>query len=482
MFNFSSREHQASPPFQPDVFFAEYAMSYRQDMPKDVLSFFNAYVEEVLEICKAHGVKHPKELGTAQLTPTIETLQRVCVLMDKIKYLLEHKELPIESVDEKEYTLPVPSDLIYVRVQDLQGKFAAVFEDQDHAKIVDQNGQLIESFPETNMEIDKLQNINGRLGYRLALHPLENDRTLFFRYHGRVLGSPKGYSQGQILNIGGKPILFAEMPGENSKLLRADGSIMGKEDGYGAIIKNTFFDVAGKLFFLWKDAHQTVHLCLEGNEVGDPRGYVLFDILSDTTWKKPVVAVSPSDLACVVKDQKNGRWHPFRFNGETFGDPEGYDTVTNNGSFFELQSWTVHKGHQTFYVGMDGNVHEDLEKVPKKTPEEKCAQVWEDLDEEGWTMIVEGKRFFVPEDFIHICSTQDTSIFLMQNKPVYAASYEQEGDVFYSIWHGHKRITEPFGRIFALQKLDDHRFYVLALEKNGKKKTIVKRVIDLDML
>jgi len=488
MFPFSQAEHRQPEPSSADISsfsFAEYGGAYRRELPGYVLRDFDAYVQEVLEICKTHGVKHPKELVlVTNPEPSFETLSRVQFLVDHILFIIQNKELPPESMEEQSYELPVPSD-VRVDALDLGGTFVAVFSHTRKEDIVNHQGKIIDSFP-LHAAVQDLKNIGGRAGYSVY-RPLRGEpHAHSFHYNGQILGNPEGYSAGYLYAIGGKPLLLAQSPGEKMKVLRVDGSLVGKEDGYEEIRQHQLFDVKGKFFFFWRSKHGKMHLNLDGEEKGDVQGYdnVLCSFLADTREDHIIAPlVSPTMTACVAQAQ-NGLWYPLRFNGEPFGDPEGYEKVYID-FYCNYRHYLATKGENQWCIGENGTVYKNYQELAAafKTTSVK-ESLHQDADSENWIMQKGEKTFSVDESYF-VTSPPDVHVFWMRDAPIHAMKVGK----YYYVNHGKTKLLGPFANLFALRPIDDDHFSLLALEgKVGadrledEKRTLVKKVIDLDVL
>jgi len=311
--------HSASFPSSPDVFLSEYK-SARDRLPENVRAPLDILREEVMEICKAHGVDHPSKLVLAETHVSTETLERVQELLDQIHYIFEHQKLPptVEKnnvpLDDQEYTVEL--NPAYERADisipcDIHGGFIFVIKERKTRKrlVMDQNGQLVGD-PEGYDEIWDLTDIGGKPAF-IA----KKEGTCCVVYDGKNIEEPKEYDDAQFLtDIGGHIGFFAYQ--KLGWFVFVNGRNIGAQEGYDVI--EDFIDVGGKPAYTAQAVHQDDFfkvIVKDGFILGDEKeGYNDISHLVDIGGK----------LGSAVK--KDTKWFVL-LDEEVVGSKEGYDKV-----------------------------------------------------------------------------------------------------------------------------------------------------------
>jgi len=318
-------EHSSSSPdihlplSSPDVFLSEYK-SARDRLPEGVRAPLDALREEVMEICKTHGVDHPSKLVLAETHVSTETLERVQELLDQIHYIFEHQELPpaLEkkeaSLDDREYTLELDPDCPQISpAEDIHGKFVVPIHKGGKFVVIDQEGKTVGDANGYDV-VRKFQDIGGKPGFIAEI-----EKKCFVVWKGKIAGDLEGYDHiCSLTDIGGKPGFIAKQEGDRWFVF-VDGKMAeGQEEyePYTDFARADFMGVDGKPVYTAKaDGREGIFIIKDGHVLGDPwEGYEAVSNLVDIGGQ----------LGAAVK--KNGRWFVL-LEGEIIGNQEGYDHV-----------------------------------------------------------------------------------------------------------------------------------------------------------
>jgi len=108
-------EHHSSPDLSHATTPASHILDMAQcatDLPPKVEERKNGLVQEVLDLCRKYGLAHPKELETSPLASKIsfEDLELLLACTTELEYIVEHRELPEnkEKIDDREYEIELP--------------------------------------------------------------------------------------------------------------------------------------------------------------------------------------------------------------------------------------------------------------------------------------------------------------------------------------------------------------------------------------
>jgi len=486
-------------PLLPLFDFSE--IKIRKELPNEVLPMFDVYVKEVLEICKAHGVNHPKELVRAtHPRPSFETLERVQFLVDRILYIVENKALPPkerekEIFDENDYTFPLPEDISDIHVTDLHGKFAVFFGKgtgleasiiKNRHHLFNEEGEEIGD-PKGYMRPSDVLDINGVSGFA----DCQQEKYIF--YCGETtLGNPRGYEYGSLCAVGGKPVVIAAKDLLSPFQIITEKQTMEGISTYAHVEVDHMSDVEGQLFFFTKNEREKTVLVLDGKVVGDPEGYETIEFEefhADPRRNSGIARVrkaKASDAACVAL-KTDGRWYVLNFKGETLGDPAGYTACLRYRSDSACPYDVQTADGREWYIKKDGTL---LDHEPTFQDAEEPFSVkkimYMDADEEYKITYTAAGEISDSScrTIMSLPKYPDLSILSLRGAPVFAI---KDSDSFAYIVAGGEKPTDsfvkilgPFKKICALQKLDENRFYVIALQERGRgRKEIIKKVVDI---
>jgi len=507
MFPFSRAGHRQPESSSADISsfsFAEYGGAYRKELPNEVLPMFDVYVKEVLEICKAHGVNHPKELvAVTHPRPSFETLERMQFLVDRILYIVENKALPPkerekEIFDEEDYVLPLPDKIGSLEVTDLHGKLAVFYVKnpvfgvagaspvKNRHDLFNEEGEEIGD-PKGYAQPSDVLDINGIPGFA-------DYQSGKYTFHcgKKTLGNPDGYEHGTLCAIGGKPVVIVAKGHLSPFQIITEKQTLEGMSTYTHVEADHMSDVEGRLFFFTKNESGKTVLVLNGKIVGDPEGYGLIEFEkfhSDPRRSACVTRVrkvKASDAACVAL-KTDGRWYVLNFKGETIGDPAGYTACWRHRSDSPYSYIVQDHARQEWFIKKDGTL---LDRQPDPKDIEEPFSVKKILHPDA------GEEYRITynatgEISVSSCHTimgppkyPDLSVLSLHETPVFAVKVP---DSFAYIIAGGEKPTDPFvkivGRfemIYALRKLDENRFYIVALQKNDEgKNEVIKKVVDL---
>jgi len=321
-------EHSSSnpdihlPPSSPDVFLTEYK-SARDRLPEGVRVPLDTLREEVMEICKTHGVDHPSKLVLAETHVSTETLERVQELLDQIHYIFEHQKLPeaLEQkkeipLDDREYTLELEPEYNLADLFDVgdhRGGFSCVVygPSGETEFVMDQNKRLIGD-PQGYDDVRFLTDIAGKPAFIAK----QGEET-FVVWDGKNFGHFEEYEELiSLTDVGGKPAFFAKK--EDRWFVFWDGKIIGDQEGYKDV--GGLIDVGGEpAYTALPDEEGFGFLVMKGDQiVGDPTGYAaIINELVDIGGK---VGVS--------MNRGNSGGYTVLLDGEVVGNEEGYRKVS----------------------------------------------------------------------------------------------------------------------------------------------------------
>lgn len=503
MFSFSSTEHsssQSSSLETPSCFLSAREGIFRKELPPLVLHDFDIYVDEVLEICKAHDVKGPEELGQAHPLPSLKTLERVQVLMDKIFYIASTKELPPVEVpwDDQDYAFPLPPKARDMGVTDLHGKFAVSFNKGDFLSVANsfmkektfifnEEGEEIGD-PDGYQFLSSILNINGVPGFV--------DRVsgkYIFHFGNKIIGNPNGYEYGTLCGVGGKPVVIAAQDSDMMAEIIHENKIIKAISSYHFIRTDHMSDVEGRLSYFTQNEQGNMVLVLDEKIVGNLEGYeeIIFEEFHTDQRRSSGVTMirkaKPSDATGIGSRDK--RWYILNYKGEIVGDPAGYKSCFNYRSDSPCPYVVLTDDGKEWYIKKNGTL---LERKPNAMDEEMPFSVKVLSTHPG------EKRYSIRYNTEDSCSTDNRDIIFsppkypeipilsMHKKPVFAARSNVDCFILRGESHSSqqpfKYILGPFKTIYTLHALDDHRFYVIAQEqKKGGQRVIVKKVVDIDI-
>jgi len=291
------REYSPSPDHASfDAFASEYT-KVRDELPEQVRKPLDVFREEVMEICKAHGVDHPSKLVTPEAHASAETLKHVSDLLDDILSIFETKEVPL---GHKDWEVKIPKKYSAENIVEKNGKTVVVMTWRNNIVMFDSSGAQT-TCPSGYLMNDKLAIIgqgdvacaiqgerwlsghiylNGvetddsRSGYSGVLHLLDmNGQLVYVAYsedlphrsavvykNGEVYGSPEGYEDvSHVVPVGDQLALAVKKEGEHFFCVYLGGKVVGKKEGYTKIVSMTC--VNGKLTFTAElfDVYYLVH-------------------------------------------------------------------------------------------------------------------------------------------------------------------------------------------------------------------------------
>jgi len=488
------RSPEQSIPEPQGFSFLEYDKA-REKIPENTRASVDAWREEVLVICQAHGVDHPSKLVLAETHATTDTLERVQNLLDDILYVFEHQKLPpekkeVEPVDDQEYVVPLdgkedPSGDI--KVQDLHGQFYFLDDRSSVPCLMTHTGEK-RLLPE---KVDPLDFVFLGSQPVLIVSPkgVTGNRFFLMDLHGNTL-----YPDLSFENYGTEKNhlvkISKEGMSEKCHPVGKDGTIyeditfgINDEEGESKLVQTDL--IGSRPYFItlkngWKI------FAADGTPVGDPDGY----------WNKPFLCEDQGRLTIVTKDEKSHTWWICDDQGEFMRDIKVPDAVHIN-NVNVIGGTYLLGGRQAGGKAILFNEHGTV--LWKRRSEEKITEIIPS----GATFLFSTEENFTnpdPEDsrsIICFYTSQGEEIahydyyclappFCMGEKQVYFsenASIGEKDSVHLRFPGGRNAVIATFKKVYAMQAIDQDRFYVIGLEENANGTyQVVKRVYDIQQV
>jgi len=274
--NIGHREYAPSPnPTSFDAFALEYT-KVRDELPEKVRKPLDVFREEVMEICKAHGVDHPSKLVTPEAKATTKTLERVQELLEQIHYIFEHKEVPL---GHKDWEVKIPKKHHHIKVVEKDGKAFVIMSGKNSSYIFDSSKASLDQISGV-VEDGGLTIVGQEVAF--VLHEEERVRVFF---KGKMVGDPLECSGIKHLSdMNGKVTYVVETIDEEDKIY-VDGEIYGSPEGWYREINN-LLSLGNQLAFVAKKNESNLFNVFIGEDrVGDSRGYQWISLLTEVDGK-----------------------------------------------------------------------------------------------------------------------------------------------------------------------------------------------------
>ena len=468
--------------------FLEYDKA-REKIPESTRASVDAWREEILAICQAHGVDHPSKLVLAETHASIQTLERVQNLLDDILYVFEHQELPtekkkeVEPVDDREYVVELGELLENpcndIRVYDHNGRFYFFDNHANPSRLFDHEGNK-DVLPSEMIYQDFVL-----LGSRLVLVAKKRMEQRSWKFltglDGEPLDPPRDFNT------------YSEI---RDHLVTMGEGTWGEETVYpvskdGTIHWETPFDLKGESIIVDTaliDGHPYfltskpwMIYTADHQPVGNPDGYA----------EKPVLCDRDGEFTLLVKDrdEKNPGWWIYDKEGNPIKEIKTTFTIESamfiNGQYF----FTARKETEEVLLNEQGaelwknSTGEQIDKLLPchsgfifstrtitKDPFGADEVDQNYYDQQGRPIVWYPSVYTSPETppiFVG-----DSYAFIIQRS---------ENDQRQNVQHrSFPEITiGTFERVYVMETIDDDRFYVIGLEKKGDKTyQVAKRVYD----
>jgi len=499
----------------PSFSFLEYDKA-REKIPESTRASVDAWREEVLAICQAHGVDHPSKLVLVETHASTEILARVQKLLDDILYVFEHQTFPPEDrehpVDDREYVIPLgPSENQEWHLSSSDpDRRCCVGDQQGHVYFVDKavspqylcNEQGERHLLPTEVHPRKFL----LLGSRLVLvgdktETLENGDE---RYAGMILFDAK---QGTIL----RELFDVEENNThitafvNDKMhtfcspVREDGTVNDEVTFFLSRREETHIEkitwIAGRPFFIESSplAHKKVgvrfYVYTADNEpFGDSDGYEF----------PPVLCAKDDGLVVIARNAEKSGWWIY----DEHGNPLQPVALEDNLKKTDVEN-AMYLNGSFIFSGYD--------------PEHYCDVVFNEEGEKIWStendrgsikcFYPQGSTFIFKTETTHAAISEDDyeatittyrdhtgaqitnyhSFERWQEPPIamnHAFIFGEDIDGYYKIRYGlsgHDSVVlARFEELYEIKRIDAYRFYVIGTEKKEDGTSqLAKRVYDV---
>ncbi|KKU33460.1 MAG: hypothetical protein UX45_C0009G0028 [Candidatus Uhrbacteria bacterium GW2011_GWF2_46_218] len=465
----------------------EYA-SVRARLPEHVRVPLDVLREEVLAICAAHDVNHPTKLGR----------ERVSKLLEDIKYIFEHRDLPLREkgdVDDQEYEVTLSGDLEdCITVLDQKGRFIFATYDTTPIRIYDQDGN--EQILEDDVECvsfaylgEDLVLIKGQPAMMVAFHR-ENSPWVENAYRKNAPNAPWQPTQGfrktgtrisAVRAINKMGFYIYHPVGEDGEVHE---EIAFKEEA----LENVAYVGNIPFFILRTIAGEYLISTAEETIIGNPRGYKEQPLFCEKNGRAHFIFINKMKHTISVMNDEGNLFE------EDIPLPDQVASVThalfiNNTyvftGFFENGNsvlfdergtilWEKEVGHR-FGPGRNESV-KDLVACSSTFCLKTCERVSDSAGNEhhvGHYYDPDGKEIMHYKMFDLPENTPDP-VFLNGS---YAFVDSFLGHIY--VKHGSNATPKTWVDIFALEQIDEYRFYVIGKEEIAEGTyQIAKRVYD----
>jgi len=458
-------EHHSSPEFFHATAPASHILDMAQgmvDLSPQVEEYKNVLVREVLEICHKYGLTHPKELETSPVASTIplEDLGRLLACITKLEYIVEHRELPEEKEIDKEYTMDLPPSSLVTDSMDDHG-FPVVVTRGETISVTHPFGTYKAEEETLRVKAIQLAVCGGKVVSVVKTAAGVSIQDL----QGRKVGSlTETYRE---VPIRDHKIVCVKPFGKRTDFpVDPEGCIIGHSEGYHSVLGYPVLHIRETSYFLAYETGSSTSC-----HVYDEHGR---QVDSSGEYRNNFMLEREEEL--ILKTKKGGHEFLIHPDGSLLdGEPhEGFReilkpiVVDDSIYFIEriveqgfFRTWFLknHKGRCIAHGDQPEMANElmEIRKVGSDFFLRMRNSTMFRVTEEGKTEKMEGVKNFpilVGETLITVLSV---------NNHVYIPI--QEGKAFVS-----------FDAMFALEPIDDHRFYVIAKEGDQ----IKKRVFDIN--
>ena len=446
-----TRHSESTPiPIAPDAFAMEYS-KVRDRLPEQVRKPLDVFREEVLEICKAHGVDHPTKLGREGKQPTLQTLEHVAQLLEDITYIFEHKEIPLGHKDW-EVEIPEGDKVMDVVEKDGHIFFSTNYGVERGTHIFDSSGHC-KDYPHGSIARGDLTIVDGKPAYIIT----ESSGNFVF-FDGEKIGSPEGYKRARhLLDISGELVYTAINYGNSREIIYVNGQPHGSPEGYYDVPR--LLPVGDEFAFAArKNINDPVHVYLGDRLVSEREdGYQKVIEMTAVNGKLAFLAEGNFGHISLVY---NGV-HQDVMMSEVFGLQE----IDGQLSWIEKRD-----SGQKVLIGKESyGVYPNIRKVLKT---KMGIVIMATIEASGpWFLIQEDEIIGKPEGYKRIPTPHVISV----GGEVIIAS----GKGFDMPWTIESASGIRFyscGKVHLLKAIDDTHFIVI-VEKEGK---VVQRTFDID--
>jgi len=445
--------HPSSSHASFDAFALEYT-KIRDGLPENVRKPLDVLREEVMEICRAHGVDHPSKLVRLEAHASAETLKHVSDLLDDILSIFETKEVPF---GHKDWEVEIPEGHVVGDVAGKNGK--TFFSTTNHfysvCCVFDSSGKSIYrhrgSMPNLGLAV---------IGQDIAYVIQQSNNCLVCR-NGKNAGAFQGYNiVNNLLNVGGTLVYTAKEYLTSKEKIFLDGQVYGNPDGYEKVLhilpigKEPAFAVQkekGGYFYIYKGEQM----------VGHPHKYAIEDMTEVN-----------GGIAFTVKDDFGDTflYHNEVLKGTCVRDHLIHSIQSINGQL----SWVEVKGEgegSTLFI--EGEPSMNYSSTIIGVVDTGAEPLLEVQEKEGdlWTL-VQGDRVIGKEEGYELT---DIHTVICVNDEIIFTTRDHYGEP----WIIESSTGTRFGsykRVLLVKAVDDKHFIVIA-EEDGK---VVQRTFDLD--
>ncbi|HBK34108.1 TPA: hypothetical protein DEP34_00830 [Candidatus Uhrbacteria bacterium] len=443
-----------SAPIAPDAFAMEYN-KVRDRLPQHVRKPLDVSRDEVLEICKAHGVDHPTKLGREGAQPTLQTLERVARLLEDIAYIFERKEIP---PGYKDWEVEIPEGDEFTEAVEKDGKvfFSTVDKSCEFSRIFDSSG-LVKNYDQGWMARGDLNIVNGK-----PACVINDVSKSFVFFDGKRIGPPEGYKSVRLIRTEHRKLIYTAKNHESDKdIIYVDGEPYGSSEGYLEV--SHVIPVGEELAIAVKERSGGNMAIYLGDRLiaGDKEGY-------ESVREMKVIN---GDLAFIAKDTV----------GRFVIVYDGVVQKMSNQDFFHLKEidgqpfWVEKKakgGDELFVDGESYGMYSDFLRI-LETNKGMVIVVTKAENPKRLFLLQEGRSIGKEEGYLRMPSPRMISV----GDEVIIASCQEPGSswVIESTSGAHFYSCE---KCHLLKAIDDTHFIVIA-EEDGK---VVQRTFDIEHL
>jgi len=442
-------EHSPSPnPTSFDAFALEYT-KVRDGLPEQVRKPLDVLREEVMEICRAHGVDHPSKLVTPEAKATTKTLERVQELLEQIHYIFEHKEVPL---GHKDWEVKIPEGQEVSQVVEKNGKVAIVTSDVDSfCHIFDSSGIPL-SLPLGRIEQDLLTIIDDDVV--CAWRKVATFTSGIF-VNGEILApSAQNFVQVEyLLEMNGKVVYVAQKVDEGREKIYVNGVLYGSPEGYFKV--SHIIPVGDELAFVaQQNATDPFHIYVNGLLSDQRKG--LGRVVSLDFIDGEVVYIERTSLGDRLLGERSGLIYA---SSENLKEVQ---KINGQMSWIEYSSWRA-----TWFLNREaqGNCFDILSVVETKG---KPVLVVRDQERDPITFIQGGETIGKKEGYKMVMD-----VICVGDEIVFIAG---DGEKSWWIESSSGACFGFYETIHEMKPVDDKHFIVIS-EEDGK---VVQRTFDID--
>jgi len=447
--------HREYAPSPSNTSFDAFALEYtkvRDGLPEQVRKPLDTLREEVMEICRAHGVDHPSKLVTQEAKAATKTLERVQELLEQIHYIFEHKEVPL---GHKDWEVEIPKHYRFIEAVEKNGK---VFFSVSNAiyfsfppRIFDSSGHDRTLLPRVGcIKRGGLKIVGEKiacvLGHRGSNYVFLEEKNI---------GDYEEVKR--ILDTDGVLVYVAKPHGSSKEMIYVDGRVYGSPEGYDHVSRISCVG-STVAFAAQKESGDLYEVYLGDHLIGKYREVTEMRVIDG---ELVFVAFDFDSKAVVVKDGV------MQGTGSTSSYIHSVQKINNELSWIERDVITCEE--ELFIGEVSYGVYQDVNKVLETRGEPLL--VVQKRKGDHW-MLKQGDKVIGKQGGYEV--SELGKVICVSDEGVFAT---REGIA--KSWVVESSSGKHFGSykaIHLLKAVDDKHFIVIA-EEDGK---VVQRTFDID--